>query len=52
MLQMVEGMKKACGHDVPYVIGPRRPGDLAIVYADPKKVRFAALPLVLYLVYV
>ena len=34
VLQMVEGMKKACGHDVPYVIGPRRPGDLGGFCSD------------------
>lgn len=38
VLQMVEAMKKASGRDIPVEIGPRRPGDLATVYANPVKV--------------
>jgi len=34
VLDMVKAMGKACGHEVKYEIGPRRPGDLAYVYAD------------------
>ena len=30
---------KACGHDVAYKIAPRRAGDIAQCYADPKKAR-------------
>ena len=30
---------KACGKDLPYVIDPRRPGDIAECYADPAKAR-------------
>ena len=26
---------KACGRQLPYQIAPRRPGDVAVVYADP-----------------
>ena len=37
VLQVVAGMKKACGHDVPYKISARRGGDLASVYAKPDK---------------
>ena len=37
VLQVVAGMKKACGHDVPYKISARRAGDLATVYAKPDK---------------
>jgi len=37
VLQVVAGMTKACGHDVPYKISPRRGGDLATVYAKPDK---------------
>ena len=37
VLQVVAGMKKACGHDVPYKVSPRRGGDLATVYAKPDK---------------
>ncbi|KAG5183741.1 hypothetical protein JKP88DRAFT_269785 [Tribonema minus] len=35
VLQMVKAMEKASGRPVPHVIGPRRQGDLASVYADP-----------------
>ena len=34
---MISAFSKACGHDLPYQIVARRPGDLATVYADPKK---------------
>jgi UDP-glucose 4-epimerase len=34
VLELVEGMAKATGKPVPYVISPRRPGDVATVYAD------------------
>ncbi len=37
VLQMVENFEKANGVKVPYVIGPRRAGDLAECYADPSK---------------
>uniref|UniRef100_A0A7S4SB30 UDP-glucose 4-epimerase n=1 Tax=Ditylum brightwellii TaxID=49249 RepID=A0A7S4SB30_9STRA len=36
VLELVEGMAKATGKPVPYVMAPRRPGDVATVYADPK----------------
>jgi UDP-glucose 4-epimerase len=35
VLELVEGMAKATGKPVPYVVAPRRPGDVAEVYADP-----------------
>ena len=35
VLQLVEGMARATGNPVPYEIAPRRPGDVAEVYADP-----------------
>ena len=35
VLELVEGMRKATGTAIPYVIAPRRPGDVATVYADP-----------------
>ena len=35
VLEVVENFKEASGVDVPYVIGPRRPGDIAECYADP-----------------
>ena len=37
VLELVEGMGEATGTPVPYEISPRRPGDVAEVYADPKK---------------
>ncbi len=37
VLQLVTAFEKACGHDIPYIIGPRRAGDIAINYADPSK---------------
>lgn len=35
VLQMCEAMGKACGHEIKYVFGDRRPGDIAVCYADP-----------------
>jgi len=37
VLELVEGMGQATGKPVPYEISPRRPGDVATVYADPKR---------------
>ncbi|HXK49257.1 MAG TPA: UDP-glucose 4-epimerase GalE [Clostridiales bacterium] len=37
VLEMIEAFSKACGHPVPYKIGPRRSGDVATVLADPSK---------------
>ena len=37
VLEMIDAFSKACGHPVPYVIGPRRSGDVATVLADPSK---------------
>jgi UDP-glucose 4-epimerase len=34
VLDMVQAMTKACGHEIHYQIGDRRPGDIAICYAD------------------
>lgn len=34
VLDMVRAMEKACGHSVPYQIGPRRQGDIGTCYAD------------------
>lgn len=36
VLELVEGMGRATGKPVPYTIAPRRPGDVATVYADPQ----------------
>ncbi|MBP3359614.1 MAG: UDP-glucose 4-epimerase GalE [Clostridia bacterium] len=37
VLEMVEAFKKASGHDIPYKITGRRPGDIAECYANAKK---------------
>ena len=39
VLEIVRAFEKACGHAIPYVVGPRRAGDLATVYADTTKAR-------------
>ena len=35
VLEMVNAFSKALGREVPYKIGPRRPGDIPMCYADP-----------------
>lgn len=37
VLDLVEAFAKASGREVPYKIVDRRPGDVAVCYADPKK---------------
>ncbi|MGD9707426.1 MAG: UDP-glucose 4-epimerase GalE [Candidatus Delongbacteria bacterium] len=37
VLEMIDAFGKACGHPVPYEIGPRRAGDVATVLGDPSK---------------
>ncbi len=37
VLEMVHAFEKACGHEIPYEIKPRREGDIAECYADPSK---------------
>ena len=39
VLDIIKAFSKACGHDIPYVIDPRRPGDVATCYSDPTKAR-------------
>lgn len=39
VLDMVKAFSKACGHPVKYKIAPRRPGDIAVCYADPTKAK-------------
>lgn len=34
VFDMVKAMGKACGHEIKYQVGPRRPGDIATCYAD------------------
>ncbi len=37
VLDIVKAFDKACGKELPYVIDPRRPGDVAQCYSDPSK---------------
>lgn len=37
VLDVLHAFEKACGHDIPYVIEARRPGDIATCYSDPAK---------------
>ncbi len=39
VLQVVKAFEKACGRPIPYVIKPRRPGDIAACYADASKAK-------------
>ena len=39
VLDVLHAYEKACGRTLPYVIDPRRPGDIATCYADPAKAR-------------
>lgn len=39
VLDMLNGMSKACGRRLEYKKAPRREGDIAILYADPKFAR-------------
>ena len=35
VLEMIKSFSKALGKEIPYVIDPRRPGDIPECYADP-----------------
>lgn len=35
VLEIIQAYSRACGRNLPYVIGPRRPGDIDACYADP-----------------
>ena len=37
VLDIIKAFSAACGKDLPYVIDPRRPGDVATCYSDPAK---------------
>ena len=39
VLELIHAFSKAVGHDIPYVIKPRRPGDIATCYADATKAK-------------
>lgn len=37
VFEVVKAFEAACGHDIPYVVGPRRPGDVVTNYASAEK---------------
>lgn len=37
VLDIIKNFEKACGKEIPYVIAPRRPGDIPTCYSDPSK---------------
>lgn len=39
VLDVIKAYSKACGRELPYVVQPRRPGDIAASYADPALAR-------------
>eukprot|EP00283_Hemiselmis_rufescens_P005988 CAMPEP_0173429274 /NCGR_PEP_ID=MMETSP1357-20121228/8027_1 /TAXON_ID=77926 /ORGANISM="Hemiselmis rufescens, Strain PCC563" /LENGTH=398 /DNA_ID=CAMNT_0014393431 /DNA_START=23 /DNA_END=1219 /DNA_ORIENTATION=+ len=39
VIDMVTAMKKATGKEIPYIVGPRRAGDIATCYADAGKAK-------------
>ena len=39
VLDVIRAYSRACGKEIPYVIDPRRPGDIAECYADPTRAR-------------
>lgn len=39
VLDLIHNFEKACGKKIPYRITDRRPGDIAICYADPSKAK-------------
>ena len=43
VLEVVHAYAQASGREIPYVVGPRRPGDVAACYADPARRALAGL---------
>ena len=39
VLDVIKAYSKACGKELPYVIDPRRPGDIAECWCDPSKAK-------------
>ena len=39
VLDVLHAYEKACGHELPYVMEARRPGDIAAFWSDPSKAR-------------
>ena len=39
VFDVLHAYEKACGKTLPYVVDPRRPGDIAVCYTDPTKAK-------------
>ena len=39
MLEIVKGVEQVCGHSIPVVNGPRRPGDIPATWADSSRLQ-------------
>ena len=39
VFDVLHAYEKACGKTLPYVVDPRRPGDIAVCYADPTQAK-------------
>lgn len=39
VMQIIKAYEKACGHEIPYKVVERRPGDIATCYADTAKAK-------------
>lgn len=39
VLEVISAFERAAGREIPYAVGPRRPGDLPATYADPSRAR-------------
>lgn len=39
VLEIIHAYEKACGHAIPYKVGPRRAGDIPTCYADAEKAK-------------
>ena len=39
VLDVINAFSKACGKEIPYIIDPRRPGDIAECWCDPSKAK-------------
>lgn len=39
VMEIIHAYEKACGHVIPYEVGPRRPGDIPSCYADTEKAK-------------
>jgi UDP-glucose 4-epimerase len=37
VLELLHAFERACGHELPYEVVARRPGDIAASYADPTR---------------